>query len=111
MRKYCLAKHQTIKKREPMMQGAIGMMFGMNIHVSPHIPRFTIKQFRFPRSKGKRIQKKWAKDPRNRRQFPVKNVYVLNGNTIVMHPEDYAKIKRLAMDNVVPNCDALLGKY
>ena len=42
-------------------------------------------QVRFPRSKKKRIRRKWVKDSRNYEMVPWDEVYVVNGH-LVMHP-------------------------
>ncbi|MFA6959935.1 MAG: hypothetical protein WC205_04190 [Opitutaceae bacterium] len=44
-----------------------------------------VEQFRFPKSKKKRIRKKWAKRPGNWR--PMKKVWVLEDGTIYAHPD------------------------
>ena len=43
------------------------------------------RQFRFPRSKKKRIKKKWAKQDKNYKYFPQENYYII-GNKIICHP-------------------------
>ena len=43
------------------------------------------RQIRFPRSKKKRIRKKWSRDPRNIVYDPDPMCYVV-GNTILAHP-------------------------
>jgi hypothetical protein len=51
-------------------------------------------QFRYPRSKKKRIRRKWAKNPRNYHDVPSNTCVVIHGK-IYMHPE---KLKQLADD-------------
>ena len=48
------------------------------------------KQWRFPRSKKRRIQKKWSKDERNVRYEP--KAYQ-SGQTIYCHPQITAKLR------------------
>jgi hypothetical protein len=43
----------------------------LKIHASPYVPKTVRRQFRFPRTKKKRIRRKWAKDPRNWREEHV----------------------------------------
>src|ERR1043166_6115606 len=42
-------------------------------------------RFRFPRSKKKRIRRKWAKQEKNYRQEPMKDMYMM-GDTLIAHP-------------------------
>jgi hypothetical protein len=44
---------------------------GIRVYASPHMPKTERRQFRFPRSKKKRIRRKWCKDPRNWREVEV----------------------------------------
>ena len=50
-------------------------------------------QVRFPRSKKKRIRKKWGKDRRNYRYVPWKKAYQL-GDTVFAHPEMIESIRK-----------------
>ena len=43
----------------------------MRVTMNEYVPKTVRRQFRFPRSKKKRIQKKWAKDQRNWRDEEV----------------------------------------
>ena len=43
-------------------------------------------QYKFPRSKKKRIRKKWAKNPKNWKNVPKLETYQI-GDTLIMHPE------------------------
>lgn len=51
----------------------------------------TREQYRFPRSKKKRIQKKWRKDQRNWREQPA--MYMIGGKDILAHPEIVRKLQ------------------
>ena len=64
-----------------MIQGAMHYIDGMPVYESPHV--ITRRQFRKPRSKRKRIRKKWAKDPRNFKSTPS---FMQMGNKILIHP-------------------------
>jgi hypothetical protein len=46
----------------------------------------TAEFFRRPRSKKRRIIKKWQRDPRNIRYAPKQEVFVVKGLGIVCHP-------------------------
>jgi len=46
-----------------------------------------MKQIRFPRSKKKRIRKKWRKDSRNWKSVPLNEVFQLGKDTLIMHTE------------------------
>ena len=50
-------------------------------------------QVRFPRSKKKRIRKKWAKQEKNFAYFPSKNIWKM-GDTLIAHPEVIEKIMK-----------------
>lgn len=80
------------------MNNMIGCFYGMPIVTSFHLTE-TI-QFRFPKSKKKRIRKKWSKNESNYRLAPSSNLYITN-NTIYMHPETRKKIHKL-MENNLP---------
>jgi len=51
------------------------------------------EQVKFPRSKRKRIRKKWRKNPKYWRKRPDPSVYRM-GNMIVGHPIMIRRIKR-----------------
>jgi hypothetical protein len=76
--------------------GSMMYMSWMRIFSSPHVPRFKMVQFKFPRTKKKRIQKKWRKNQKNFRQVPVREAMVLNGDTMIIHPDDMKLIKRIS---------------
>jgi hypothetical protein len=62
---------------------------GIEIRTSPFA--LTREQIRFPRTKKKRIQKKWSKDKRNFTDRP--GMYLIGSNIAVAHPEIYRKLK------------------
>lgn len=49
------------------------------------------KQVRFPRSKRKRIRRKWAKQAKNYRDVPLKTIYQL-GDKLIGHPETLRRL-------------------
>ncbi len=51
------------------------------------------KQVKFPRSKKKRIIKKWSKKPENFVTIPDPNTYFLGGDVIVGHPETIKNLR------------------
>lgn len=63
----------------------------INIRTSPMMADRV--QVRFPRSKKRRIRRKWAKDPRNYRTVPSDEVWIVEG-ILVMHPAKLAQIRR-----------------
>ena len=67
--------------------------FGTPIVVS-RLLGTTRTQVRFPRSKCRRIRRKWAKDPRNWRESWVRACYRF-GDTIVCDPITYAELASL----------------
>jgi hypothetical protein len=60
---------------------------GMPIYQSPLL--IDSRQVRFPRSKKRRIRKKWSKDKRNYKDFPSDNILVAGGSAIFIHPAKY----------------------
>ena len=71
---------------------AYGTFAGINLYSTPLIDRLGMVQFRFPKSKGKRIQKKWKNDRKNWRKDLNKTVLVNKGN-IFMSPNLYELFK------------------
>ncbi len=49
-------------------------------------------QYRFPKSKRRRIRKKWQKDPKNWRTVPDDMIYLM-GNRAICHPATLEKLK------------------
>jgi hypothetical protein len=50
-------------------------------------------QVRFPRTKKKRIRRKWAKQEKNYRSVPWQKAYRVGG-TLYMHPQSAARLRR-----------------
>jgi len=50
-------------------------------------------QYRFPKSKRRRIRKKWKKNQNNWRTKPDPQVYILN-NKLICHPEMAEKLRK-----------------
>jgi hypothetical protein len=67
------------------------MLFnGLEVFVSNFLPEFERKQFRFPRSKKRRIQKKWSKMARYYRNVELPpTYYLINGNKLVCNKRAY----------------------
>jgi hypothetical protein len=65
---------------------------GLRVQTSVHVTRFKITQVKFPKTRKKRILKKWAKNPSNFKKLPWNGAYIIGGHTIVIHPDD---LKRL----------------
>lgn len=70
-----------------ILMGAMMHMLGTRVISSAHLPKFRVVQYRFPRSKSKRIRKKWAKRKENFKQVPIKNTAYMFGDTIVVDPD------------------------
>lgn len=67
---------------------------GIQIREDPSLVEH--KQFRFPKSKKKRIQKKWLKKTCNWKTIIDRNVYMLNthaGRIAIAHPTIIKKLK------------------
>lgn len=58
------------------------ILHGLDIRVSEGL----LEQYRFPRTKKRRIRNKWAKRPGNLR--PARKAMFLN-NLVIMHPDFY----------------------
>jgi hypothetical protein len=69
---------------------------GIEIVVSDRLPKVVQdrKQVRFPRSKGKRIRKKWAKDPRNWHTTYKRQAYAIGGK-LYCDPETAEALKKM----------------
>lgn len=67
------------------------------------------RQYRFPRSKKKRIRNKWLKDARNYRAEPMRGFWIMGGKTIIMHPRWRRTFKRLCvkagLDRDIPHLE------
>lgn len=50
------------------------------------------KQVRFPKSKKRRIQKKWARNPKYHQEFIDSSIYRVGG-VFIMHPQTYALLQ------------------
>ena len=66
----------------------------MNVIVSHNLNDREHRQVRFPRSKRRRIRKKWSKNPRNWRTTIKPVSYVLGARTLVCNPVAYAALQR-----------------
>lgn len=65
--------------------------FGLKVYECPWM---TVReQVRFPRSKKRRIRKKWAKQQRNYGQVPSSEVILL-ADAVHMHPATLQKFRR-----------------
>jgi hypothetical protein len=61
---------QAVLGMQTMMNGIHNSLLdSMRIVMDEYAPTSVRRQVRFPRSKKRRIRKKWAKDPRNWREF------------------------------------------
>jgi len=71
-------------------------VFGVEIIESPFLPTDR-RQVKFPRSKKRRVRKKWAKQPKNLRSFET--VYQV-GNRLVMTSKLCEEFRRLAEEKI-----------
>lgn len=64
------------------------------ILVSKYLPTMKYVQFKFPRSKKKRIQNKWKKQTKNFKYVSCEDeIYRLEDNTFIVSPRMYELIK------------------
>lgn len=81
-----------------MIKGAIGMYAGMLVHESAEA--VIRHQYRFPRSKSRRIRKKWAKVEDNFRGEPGALVLDVGmGKVLIVHPVVLAHLNRQRPDS------------
>jgi len=72
-----------------------GHILGLNVIES--VACVLRKQFRFPRSRRRRIRNKWARQDSNCRILPDPNVYVMKQQgTMVGHPATIAHLRMAA---------------
>ena len=71
--------------------GLMPLLSGFRVYSSPHMCDRV--QFRFPRTKKRRIRKKWAKRVENWKTVPWDKVYRM-GDAIYAHPIMIEKLKR-----------------
>ena len=55
-------------------------------------------QYRFPKSKRRRIRKKWSKDSKNWRTIPDDKIYLM-GNKAICHPLTLRKLREQTNEN------------
>jgi hypothetical protein len=67
-----------------------------------------VDQYRFPRSKKKRVRNKWAKDPRN--FMPSRRVYEVAG-VLVCHPVVAAEIRQKIAKEMADRVDEEFLKH
>ena len=72
--------------------------------ISPYLTERV--QIRFPRSKKKRIRKKWARDPKNFRDVPREYAYIID-EVMYMHPDTLARLQKVVSQQAN---DALVQK-
>jgi len=95
---------------EDLMWSTPGIFgLGMPIYSSPYLYEETRYQYRFPRSKKKRIRKKWRKDRRNWKNAHVPKIYIING-MIVMDPVSYEMYKNLPVEKCTHALSKTIGR-
>ena len=65
---------------DPLLGGGL---YGLRIVTEPTLSKRV--QVKFPKSKKRRMRKKWAKDQKNWKTVPLDTIYQM-GNTLIMHP-------------------------
>ena len=71
----------------------IEIFSGMPVVLWEHHYRFTSVWFRRPRTKRKRIVKKWKRNRRNWRSEKKPSDPLIMGGKLVMHPDTWRQIK------------------
>jgi hypothetical protein len=73
---------------------------GITFIENPLLEKEVSKQYRFPRSKKKRIRKKWSKLYRKITLVPIDPIFCVEQKTLAMHPWHYELIaKKIAARN------------
>lgn len=57
--------------------------YTVDVYVDPYLPNTRRVQFRFPKSRKRRIRKKWEKDARNWRTEEIYTAFRINGKLVV----------------------------
>ena len=83
----------------------IDLFGGIKIFANPWLPTTLRVQYKFPRSKKRRIRKKWAKRSKNYRDVDCRNdIHVIAGLGFVVHPDGYENLKKaLGLVGVTPD--------
>lgn len=76
-------------------KGVVSILYGLQLIEDKNCGVMVIKQFRFPRSKKRRIRNKWAKQPKNFKAWLEPRAYQI-GNKIIAHPALIAQIRKLS---------------
>ena len=69
-------------------------MLGIDIIVADHMFPRGLYQFRFPKSKRKRIRKKWRKNLDNWRLKPLESQYIVIDDRLVTNSIGYATLRK-----------------
>jgi len=77
-----------------------GRLYGLRLVADAGMSEY--RQMRFPRSKGRRIRKKWRRDSRNFRFVPLNKIYRV-GDTLVAHPAVIEQLK-VAVTRIDAQC-------
>ena len=82
----------------PSVASILGPMAGVRVLESEHL--VIREQVRFPRSKRKRIRKKWAKRPENWAERPDPDIYrmadpITGRVQLVCHPETARRLREM----------------
>jgi hypothetical protein len=73
------------------MNNALFGIIGINVFENRNL--VVLEQFRFPKSKRRRIRDKWAARVTNSRWMPDPNVYRIDGN-IIGHPAAIYRLRK-----------------
>lgn len=79
-----------------ILKGELGNIFGIKVISSPYAT--TREQFKFPRSKKKRIRKKWAKNYKYNNEYfkDVPGIWIV-GRNIIGHPTIIYKLTNFTL--------------
>lgn len=80
--------YEAIEKARASL-GSTGLLGGVSVRTSTHLR----EQFRFPRTKKRRIRRKWAKRSKNWRAI-TNRAFQMPDGSIVCHPVFAAKLRQ-----------------
>lgn len=90
--------------------GDATLFSSVNVYVSDATCTRTRTQVRFPRSKRKRVQKKWREDPSNWKEEVTRAVYQMPDGSFIMDRVSYDELQReLASSPPPPTSDYSFG--
>lgn len=80
-------------------------LYGMHVYLDENLGKRV--QFRVPRTKNRRIRKKWARRPENWRFVPDPKAHKI-GNYLYVHPVTWSRFRQATGMEVSPSAEGIL---